>query len=274
MSPTETTNQSPCVSLSEHAVHGGAASMRGSEAEPLLELEVLLPTLNEERRLGPALRELASYLETRRLQASITVIDNGSSDRTVDIVAGFAGSSVPVRVIGCARRGKGAAVRKAVLRSTARWVGFSDVDLSTPIETLDHVLSALRDGNKIVVASRRCDGATYAIKQPVLRRIGSYGFRRLTASCAPSVSDTQCGFKFFERETARDLFGCAVLDGFAFDVEILGLAHASGHEIAEVPVAWRDVDGSSFRLWRDGQRVARDVIELRRRFTQQISDRA
>ena len=249
-------------------------------AAPSVELEVLLPALNEEHRIGSALQALTDHLDARRLRASITVIDNGSSDRTVDIVTSFAGLSIPVNIVGCAQRGKGAAIRKAVLLSRARWVGFCDADLSTPVETLDSVLSALRAGNDIVVASRRCAGARYASKQPMLRRLGGFGFRRLTASYVPSVSDTQCGFKFFERETARQLFERAVLDGFAFDVEILGLAHGSGKAIAEVPVVWRDVDDSSFRLWQDGQRVARDVIDLRRRFarpcqtTRPVSDRA
>ena len=271
-------DQSLYVGWGEPAVGDGLASRASAadarESGQLLDLEVLLPTLNEESRVGAAIRELTDYLEARQLRASITVIDNGSSDRTVDVVAGFADSSIPVNLIGCARRGKGAAVRKAVMRSTARWVGFADTDLSTPIETLDHVLSALRAGSDIVVASRRCTGATYTVRQPLLRRVGGYGFRRLTASYVPSVSDTQCGFKFFERETARKFFGQATLDGFAFDVEILGLAHLSGKAIAEVPVAWRDDDSSSFRLLLDGQRVAREVVELRRMFERDPASRA
>lgn len=245
--------------------------LRLADVAPPVDLEILVPALNEEDRLGGTLQALTQYLTDRQLEAAVTVIDNGSSDRTVDVVASFAASRIPVSVLGCARRGKGAAVRKAVLQSNARWVGFCDADLSTPVDTLDTVLSFLRDGHDIVVASRRCPGALYAVKQPVLRRLGSYGFRRLTAAYAPTVSDTQCGFKFFSRDAARDIFDRALIDGFAFDIEVLGLAHGSGKAIVEVPVVWRDIAGSSFRPWKDGRRVARDVIELRRRFARELS---
>jgi glycosyltransferase involved in cell wall biosynthesis len=246
------------------------SALRLAEVVCPVDLEILVPALNEEHRIGATLEALMHYLMERQIDAIITVIDNGSSDRTVDIVGSFAGSPIPINVIGCARRGKGAAVRKAVLQSAARWVGFCDADLSTPVETLDAVLDLLREGHEVVVASRRCPGAVYAVKQSMGRRLGSCGFRRLTAAYAPTVSDTQCGFKFFARDTARDIFDRALIDGFAFDIEVLGLAHGSGKAIAEVPVVWRDAPGSSFRPWKDGRRVARDVLELRKRFAREL----
>jgi len=236
-----------------------------AEARPVVDLEVVVPAYNEEARIGEVLDALTAYLGAQPgLSSAITVVDNGSVDRTAEEVDRFATCPVPVTLIGCADQGKGAAVRRAVLASTARWVGFCDADLATPVATLGRVVPALAAGHDVVIASRRCAGAVYAVRQPLTRRVGSAVFHRVARGLVGSVADTQCGFKFFQAPVARVLFGHARISGFAFDVEVLALARAGGLRVVEVPVTWSDAEGSTVR--RGGAlRAMRDVAVLRGR---------
>jgi dolichyl-phosphate beta-glucosyltransferase len=62
------------------------------------------------------------------------------------------------------------------------------------------------------------------------------------------VHDTQCGFKAFRKEAAQKLFPLQQLDGWAFDAELLFMAERLGLSIRQIPVEWRHVEGSRFRI--------------------------
>jgi hypothetical protein len=78
--------------------------------------------------------------------------------------------------------------------------------------------------------------------------------------------DTQCGFKLMDRDRVKPLLEKMVVDGFAFDVEILFLCAKFGLSVAEVPVTWRNAAGSKVSLLSDPLRMVADVLRLRWRF--------
>jgi dolichyl-phosphate beta-glucosyltransferase len=227
-----------------------------------IDLDIVVPVFNEEQRLGPTLRALTAHTATLPMAVRVTVVDNGSVDRTaevVDEVAARRPDNTAVRLIGCARQGKGAAVRRGMLASTARWRGFCDADLSTPPGVLDDVLGRLQQGRPVVIGSRRIPGAGYVVPQPLVRRVGSSTFRLLTRPLVGGVADTQCGFKFFTADAAERIFRRVTANGFAFDVEVLAVAARLGLPVEEVPVRWTDQAGSSFSVWTHGRRVLSEV---------------
>ena len=229
-----------------------------------VDLEVIIPALNEEDRIGATLMAVTAYLQKLPLNCLITVVDNGSADATADIVRRHDSIEVPVRLIGCRRRGKGAAVQAGIRASQAKWVGFCDADLATPISALQDVISHLAAGSPVVIGSRRCGGATYAHAQPRLRRAAGWMFRRVTRSLAGNLSDTQCGFKFFEGAVARDLFSEVTSAGFTFDLDLMAAAQRQGVPVVEVPVEWTDMSGSTLRPIEHGLEVMRELRVLRR----------
>jgi dolichyl-phosphate beta-glucosyltransferase len=237
-------------------------SLVSNVARPVVDLEVVIPAFNEEGRISSTLRDTARELHGRSWTSSIVVVDNGSTDRTSEIVD-QAGDLVPIRVIGCSRRGKGAAVRRGVLTSRARWVGYCDADSSTPSHLISTAMELLSDGHRIVVGSRYCAGGRLLVRQPLIRRLGSRGFRSLSRGMVGDVSDTQCGFKFFDAALARQLFTQSRLSGFAFDLELLALAHRAHVPITELPVDWTEHGGSSLRSFRDGARAYLEIVRLR-----------
>jgi glycosyltransferase involved in cell wall biosynthesis len=229
-----------------------------------VDLELIIPARNEEHRIGRTLATVSAYLAGQPLSSRIVVVNNGSADRTTEVVDRMAGGPVPVVVIGCSASGKGAAVRRGVLTSNASYVGFCDADLATPIDVLGAVLPLLQDGVDVVVGSRHAPGSKIQVRQPLMRRIGGWVFRRSARSVVPAVHDTQCGFKFFCAPAARQIFSRARVDDFAFDVEVLALASELGLKIFEAPVAWSDQDSSSFSSVHDGLGSFRTVLALGR----------
>jgi dolichyl-phosphate beta-glucosyltransferase len=227
-------------------------------------LEVVIPAYNEERRLPQSLEVLCAYLARQPFTSSIVVVDNGSVDRTPDIVSGWPQGPVAVHLVGCAIRGKGAAVRRGVLSSSAELVGFMDADLATPVETLDRVMPLLGQGSLIVIASRHCARAHHEAAQPLGRRICGWGFRQIARSVVQGVHDTQCGFKFFQGDVARRLFQASEVTGFVFDLEILAIARHWGWPIVEIPVIWTAKDGSTLGLRTHGREIVSDLARIRR----------
>lgn len=227
--------------------------------------EILIPARDEARRLPHALMRMIRYLEDQPYASSLVVIDNGSVNRTVDLVNRLGTPRVPVHLIGCAEPGKGAAVRRGILTSRARFLGYMDADLATPVEMLDYVVPLLEGGYQAVFGSRRIGGATLAEPQQGNRLVGGAVFRALARRILPDIADTQCGCKFFTGDLARAVISQLHVTGFAFDVELLRAVLAMDVNVAEVPVVWSDQPESTLRTLRDGVRAAADVYRLGRR---------
>jgi dolichyl-phosphate beta-glucosyltransferase len=230
------------------------------------DLEIVVPAFNEETRLPVTLIELADQLELiDGLHSRIVIVDNGCTDRTAELVDRFATTSrVDTVVIGCSTRGKGAAVRRGIRTGRSSFVGFLDADSAVPAAMIRHALDRLLGGSEVVIGSRRCAGASYQVRQPPVRRAGGWAFRRAIHGLAPGIRDTQCGFKFFSRDAAEQIFAEQSTTGFAFDVELLMRAHDLGYPVSELPVDWSDQVASTLRVSSHGPQIAREIVRLRR----------
>ncbi|WP_433515904.1 dolichyl-phosphate beta-glucosyltransferase [Nonomuraea sp. CA-143628] len=219
-------------------------------AQPVaIDLSVVIPAYNEERRLGATLTAVLGYLRGTSLRWELIVVDDGSTDGTAALARRVARDEPGVRVLRHpANRGKGCAVRHGVLASRGGQVLFTDADLATPIEELAGLRATLALGADAAIGSRACPGARVETPQHVVRRLlGTLGNRLIQASAVPGVADTQCGFKLFDGEKARLAFGRARVDGWGFDVEILRAFSRRGWVVREVPVRWAHQPGSKLR---------------------------
>jgi dolichyl-phosphate beta-glucosyltransferase len=249
------------------SVSGSRFEAGGICRRPVSDLEVIIPAFNEAGRLPLTLRRTVGFLGAQPWRSRVVVVDNGSADDTTAVVWRFVDGldgAVPVEVVGCARPGKGAAVRRGLLSSTSRFVGFFDADLATPVETLTAVMGHLQLGATAVVGSRHVAGASFVRPQPLGRRAGGAAFRVLARGLVRGVHDTQCGFKFFQRDAVmRALVQCQTT-GFAFDVELLQCIQRDGGNIVEVPVAWADDARSTFHPVRDGLASFGALLQMQR----------
>jgi len=203
-------------------------------------LTLVVPAYNEEKRLPVSLARIADWLGSRGpgLAVEVLVVDDGSSDRTAAVAEKTAaGLGLDSRVIRLPEnRGKGAAVRAGVLEAEGAHVLVTDADLSTPIEEVEKLLAA---GAPVAIGSRAVDATLVKQRQSLFRVASGKLFNLVVRLLVVSgIRDTQCGFKLFTREAAREVFSRATVDRFAFDVEALLLARRLGYRIAEVPVLW------------------------------------
>jgi dolichyl-phosphate beta-glucosyltransferase len=230
---------------------------------PLTDFDLVIPALNEEHRIGQTIIDTCRQLEGETFSARLIVVDNGSVDATAEAVDAARRAHVPVEVIGCRRRGKGAAVRAGIRYAHSRHIAYFDADLSTPPSAIAEAYTLLESGWDAVVGSRRCAGAEYAVAQPWVRRVGSKVFSLAATGMASGITDTQCGFKAFRADVAKRVFDKMITDGFAFDVEVIARVQRAGYQVTELPVRWQDHDGSSFRPINDGLRAFRELVTAR-----------
>ncbi len=224
-------------------------------------LSIVIPAFNEANRIIPGLQAVDRFVKSQERQVELIVVDDGSSDGTVEVVQSIVGKADYFRLISYPHnRGKGYAIRKGMLEARGEYVVFMDADLSTNIDAIPQFLTSLEKDAEIAIASRDNQSSVIARKQPRLRRILGRGFRVLTrATILPGISDFVCGFKMFRRNVAQHLFSLQTIDDWAFDVEILVLARRFGYQISEVPISWSDVDGTKVRLFRD---IIRTLVSL------------
>lgn len=227
-------------------------------------LSVVIPAYNEATRIPRTLDRVLGYLRVRQFAFEILVVDDGSEDGTTDAVK--ARSDPEIRLIRlAANRGKGAAVRDGVRASEGQdLILLTDADLSAPIDELQRLETALAQGADVACGSRGLSASMIRVSQPVYRReMGNMFNRVIRVLGLTTFRDTQCGFKLFRADAARDVFSRCTIDGFAFDVECLYLAALLGYRTAEVPVSWAHVPESRVHLTTDSARMLRDVVRFR-----------
>lgn len=203
------------------------------------------------------------FVANQPYETELIVVDNNSRDRTPDIVRQFAIDHPYTRLIHEARQGKGSAVRTGIFAGQGEYLFICDSDLSMPIEEVNKFLPPAQAGYDVAIASREAPGAR-RYGEPHHRHLMGRVFNLLVQIIAlPGINDTQCGFKSFQRQVARDIFQCQTMNGFGFDVETLFVARQRGYSIVEVPVNWYYDAGSSVNIWRDPLRMVREVIKVR-----------
>ena len=229
-----------------------------------MELSVVVPCFNEAVRLPGSLEQVAAYLEMQGAAFELLLVDDGSRDSTPQLIREAASADDHVQaVLLAANRGKGRAVAEGVARSRGGMVLISDADFSAPIEEMPKLEAAIAAGADVAVGSRAKRGAR-EVDQPLHRRLMGKTFNLLVQGLLlPGIWDTQCGFKLFRGDVARELFGRLRTDGFAYDVEILVLARRSGYRISEVPVRWINSSTTRVQTVRHSREMLSDVLHIR-----------
>lgn len=239
-----------------------------------MDLSLVIPCFNEAHRIEASLDTVLAYVDALAgsvpaTSAEVVVVDDGSTDATADRVRAVAARHGGVRLVELRRNaGKGAAVRAGVLASAGDIVVFLDADLAVGVSHVDHVLSPLRNGVDVAVGCRHVEGAQVEKAQGLLRRtLGRSYLSVARALLGIGVSDVTCGFKGFRRRVALRLFEGARCRRWGFDAEILHLAQRENYEVLEVPVVWRDGEGSRVRLPFDAMRSLSELLAVRWRST-------
>ena len=241
------------------------------------DLSIVIPAYNEERRLPRTLDRITAFLKSIPLKTEIIVVDDGSSDRTAQVVAGFQEQDAAVRLVSNGiNRGKGFSVRHGMLQARGEFALFTDADLSTPIEEVSKLLEPLfEDRCDVAIGSRSMDRSLIEAHQPAIREWAGFCFNYAVCSMMGiDFSDTQCGFKAFRTEAARIVFEQQRIERFGFDPEILFLAKRHGLRTEEVGVRWSHDSATKVNVAVDGTRMVIDLLLIRKYAMQGFYPRA
>jgi len=226
-------------------------------------LSIIIPAFNEAKRIPETLRKINAYLLQQDFPCEIIVVENGSSDGTYNIVNEMQAEICCLTVLHEDRRGKGWAVQQGMLQAKGDYRFICDADLSMPIEEVANFMPPAQLSAPIAIGSREAPGAV-RYNEPEYRHL----IRRIFIWLArlfvlPGFNGTQCGFKLFREDAAKDVFPKLTIFGWTFDVEALFIARKLGYKIVEVPIHWHHHPHSTVKVFRDSFRMGLDLIKIR-----------
>lgn len=200
-------------------------------------LSIIIPAYNEADRIGQAIASLAKFLATRDYGETevIVVSQDPHTQRMAALECkehrGFRSIELHERA------GKGGAVRIGMFEARGRYKLFMDADLATPLHHLDEVNECMSKGADVIIAVRNITVTHTGVR----KFISEFGNLLTRILLTPGIKDTQCGFKAFEEDVAKQLFGRQRITGWAFDMELLAIAHKLKYSIDIVQADdWHD----------------------------------
>jgi glycosyltransferase involved in cell wall biosynthesis len=211
-------------------------------------VDVVLPVYNEEATLKRSVSVVRDRLSAfQGLHWRIVIAENGSTDGTLKVAAQLAQQWPEVVIKQVREKGRGRALRQTWLESTADYVCYMDIDLSTDLDAVEPLLEALRNGCDVVAGSRLLPASrvTRCLHREVLSR--SYN-AILKAILWVSFSDAQCGFKGARRGFVQEVIPRVRSDHWFFDTEMLYLADKNGYRLKEIPVRWVEDPDTRVRI--------------------------
>ena len=236
-----------------------------------MKLSVVIPAYNEEKNLKKGvLDEVRSYLEKLNISYEVIIVDDGSTDKTKEIIKKFISQNQNFNLLEVSHGGKAMAVMSGMLKAKGDTVLFTDMDHATPINQLGKFLPNFEEGYDMVIGSRI--GRKGA---PFVRKLAAWVFSILRELILGlPFSDTQCGFKAFNKKSIEKIiskikgeWGVVHFQGGAvnagFDVELLYLAKKYGFKIAEVEVEWNYVDTERVQVIKDALAAIYDMFRIR-----------
>lgn len=228
-----------------------------------IDLSVVIPVFNEEKRLSTNLDKIITFLKDRKIKSEIILVDDGSFDKTWLLLKDY--QSCHKNIVLCRHRenkGKGAAVKTGMLESRGRLVLMTDCDLSTPIEEIDNLIAYIKN-HDIVIGSRRLKEKKLG-RMPERYRtfLGDIYYEVLRLILLPSVKDTNCGFKLFSRKVVRPVFSRQLINRWGYDAEVLFIADKLGFSVKEIPVSWTHYSGSKVKVFDAVMKTLGELVKI------------
>lgn len=225
------------------------------------QLSVIVPVYNESKRVHH-LKTIHSYLMKQTYTWELIVVNDGSTDDTLEKLHQLSKELKLTPISYSPNQGKGQAIKTGMIASKGDYALFLDVDLSTPIETLDHFWPQ-RDTAPVLIGTRKIAASNVDVHQPWLREQLGKCFTWLSRTILQvPVSDFTCGFKMFSRQAVNTIFPRMTIDRWGFDSEIIFLASIHHFTIKELPVTWKNDSATKVRFPQDIINSLRDLYTI------------
>jgi dolichyl-phosphate beta-glucosyltransferase len=223
---------------------------------------LIIPAYNEQARLPWTLGEVRRYLDASRLDYRVLVADDGSSDATPTLAEQFGERFSTAKLD--RHRGKGAAVRNAMLQAAGRVIAFTDADLPFELEAVHEAYNKVACGScEVAFGARDMAQSASNARRKLSRTVATWVFREVVKRLVSrEVTDTQCGLKAFSHRAAQEIFSRVSLEGFSFDAEVVSLTQRLQLKYCRIPVKLVREYGSTLSLSRDTLPMLADIVRL------------
>ena len=224
------------------------------------EISVVIPVYDEESIVATACRELVGELDRRGWDYEILVSENGSRDRTVEVLQGLSLEYPRLRFLHSGEPNYGRALRRGILAARGRWVLADEIDLCDPT-FYDRALPLLERGEAdMVVGSKRARGSVDG--RPAYRRLATWIHNTLLRVAFGFRGTDTHGVKAFARERIAPVAARCVVDRDVFASELVLRAGLEGRRVVEIPISLREKRPPSVGLMRRVPNVLRQVARL------------
>jgi dolichyl-phosphate beta-glucosyltransferase len=218
-------------------------------------LSVIIPAYNEEKRISNTLLAIDHYLSQQDYSCEIIVVNDGSKDKTAQIVRNFTNLIKNLKLIdNQENHGKGWVTRQGMLEAKGKYRIYVDADNAISLDQIESFWPYLKQSYQVIIGSIEVKGAKIeegaAWYRRMLGKWSKYLIRLLTIW---EIHDTQRAFKLFPAKVAENIFSRQTIERWGFDIEILVIAKKMGYKIKELPVTWINPGESKVTLksyWR------------------------
>lgn len=219
---------------------------------------VVIPAYNEEKRIVPFLSEIKSKVPENW---EIIIVSDGN-DGTADISRSV---SAKFEVLECDHKlGKGGAILEGFEQANGQVVGYVDADGALGFDDVVKVFSKVNNDSPVAIASRWVKGSNIEARQTVLRILFGRTYRYLTfAILGIRQKDIQCGLKAYRKDALDEIMKGLILKNLSIDTAMLYHCKLLGFRVQEIPVSWRDIEGSKFRPFKTAFLMFITLIGLR-----------
>jgi dolichyl-phosphate beta-glucosyltransferase len=230
--------------------------------QPLL--SIVIPAFKEEKRIHKILDAIIEYEKSKKFTVEVIIVVDGSPDETAEVAEKYKEKISALKIIDRKEnKGKGYTVREGIMAAEGKYILFSDADNSTPVEQVDKLFKYKED-YMVIIGSRYIKGGRLAHPQGIIRKLGGRVLNLIIRMfAARGIKDTQCGFKLFEHDAAREIFKRMTFERFSFDIEVLAIARRHKYKIKEVGIVWYDDPHSTVSPIKDGLKMIRDSWRVR-----------
>lgn len=234
-----------------------------------MKIDFIFPVKNQTAKLLKNLTEKGiPYFDSLGVTYDIIIVSDASNEAEQNaMVEGMKNMPLQVKLLPYENiPGKGHNVQKGILAANGDYVCFMDADFATDIHILDKILPIIGkyDG---IIATRHAKDSNITIKQTVIRRLTSWGSRFIIRHKfhLKGITDTQCGFKVFDRKIAQEVAKRQITSLFAFDVEYIYFYQLNGYTIKEIPTTWTDDPSSTISsVAKTSWKFYKDLLKIKK----------